>query len=191
MELDLLSIFPLLVGLILSSVNRGLRVILRRKRLPPSSVLFWSYCVAARGTSGVVVLTLCSFSGPSVNSSSLSFSGPHGSQSVLRAAPCPQWDGFLVHSTGISPEGRFLLKISKPDKPSPHHLPLRETSSRLHQHLSEWFPVYQLQPTAAHWIFPTVQLVLTITSLTSFGSLPWRGRHSFPFTPSLDTSPQF
>lgn len=56
--------FPLLVGLILSSVDRGPRVILRRKRLPPSSVLFWSYCVAARGTSGVVVLTVCSFSGP-------------------------------------------------------------------------------------------------------------------------------
>ena len=45
-----------------------------------------SYCVAARGTSGVVVLTLCSFSGPSVNSSSLSFSGPRGSQSFLRPA---------------------------------------------------------------------------------------------------------
>lgn len=83
------------------------------------------------------------------------------------------------------------MKISKPDKPSPHHLPLPETSNRLHQHLSEWFPVYQLQPTAAHWIFPTVQLVLTIASLTSFGSLPWRGRHSFQFIPTLDTLPQF
>ena len=59
----------------------------------------------------------------------------------------PQQGGFPVHSTGISPEGRFSAVISKLDRRPPWRLP-----SRFHQHLRGWHPMYQVRPTAAHWI---------------------------------------
>lgn len=174
-ELDLLSISLLLVGTILSFVNRGPGGdTARRKRLPPSSVLLFLVLLCGcqwRESGYPVVLTSVEFQWPLCRVLSIEFQWC-SCYSMSSTTPNKVASQYILLAY---PQRGFSAMISKLDRHPPWRLP-----SKFHQHLRGWCPTYQARPTAAHWIslpWPPLVQVLDLNpgraeTLSSL-FLPW------------------